>query len=245
MQLYIIRHAQSVNNALWARTGNDIGRDPDPGLTDIGQTQAQHLADYLATHRAQTPADTWDPHNRLGYDFTHLYTSLMERAIATGHAIATALDMPLLAWEAIHEWGGIYQDDPASGQRMGQPGATGSYLATHYPRLVANVGEEGWWNRPYEPREQAFLRAQDVVRELWQRHGQTNDRVALVTHGGFSFALYSALFGLTSPIESVGQPMYTWFGTHNTSLSRLDFGPDNYNLMYLNRVDHLPADLIT
>ncbi len=42
MQLYIIRHGQSFNNALWDRTGGGNGRLPDPHLTEIGQQQAEH-----------------------------------------------------------------------------------------------------------------------------------------------------------------------------------------------------------
>lgn len=96
MQLYIIRHGQSYNNALWAQTGNGNGRLPDPPLTEIGHQQAQHLGQFMA--KADENGNgrlEIDQHNRHGYHLTHLYSSLMFRAVQTGHAIAEALDMQI------------------------------------------------------------------------------------------------------------------------------------------------------
>ena len=44
MQLYIIRHAQSVNNAL----DDQRYRVSDPLLTEVGHRQAAMLAEHLA-----------------------------------------------------------------------------------------------------------------------------------------------------------------------------------------------------
>ena len=48
MHLYIIRHAQSANNELYATTGGSKGRQADPPLTELGHRQAQVLARALA-----------------------------------------------------------------------------------------------------------------------------------------------------------------------------------------------------
>jgi len=87
MQLYLIRHAQSENNALYERTGDSLGRNMDPELTDLGRSQAQFLARCLAQGSPNLDGVD-DPHNRLGFGLTHLYSSLMVRAVATGCIIA-------------------------------------------------------------------------------------------------------------------------------------------------------------
>ena len=35
------------------------------------------------------------------------------------------------------------------------------------------------------------------------------------------------------------------FSNHNTGISRIDFDGDSVMLRYLNRIDHLPMDLVT
>jgi broad specificity phosphatase PhoE len=47
------------------------------------------------------------------------------------------------------------------------------------------MGEEGWWNRPFEAELHRPERARRVLVELLQRHGGSNDRVAMVSHGAF------------------------------------------------------------
>ena len=47
MQLYFIRHGQSENNARWMSTGSHRWRSEDPGLTEVGQQQAEILAQFL------------------------------------------------------------------------------------------------------------------------------------------------------------------------------------------------------
>jgi 2,3-bisphosphoglycerate-dependent phosphoglycerate mutase len=245
MQLYIIRHAESENNALWARTGSSNGRLPDPLLTETGQQQARHLAQYLAKNWRETAVSEKDPHNRNGYHFTHLYTSLMLRAVATGSAIAEQVKLPLVAWEIIHEFGGIYEHDQETEERIGLPGPNRAYFATNFPHLILPdlLGEAGWWQRPYEPREQTMLRAKTFLDDLQQRHGPS-DRVAVVTHGGFFVAVLRTLFGFSTLHNSEGENKI-WLHANNTSITRLDFGEEEIGLVYLNRLDHLPTDLIT
>lgn len=248
MQLYIIRHAQSMNNALWAATGSEDGRDPDPELTELGHRQAAWLAQALAMADGSVPlADPRDRHNRRGYGLTHLYTSLMRRAIQTGHAIAAAVDLPLQVWREIHEWGGIFERNPATGEHVGLPGLRRSELDGHFPRLVVPdwLDEAGWWNRPFEPREAAQPRAQAFWQALLARHGNTDDRVALVTHAGFTAALLQTLLQHRQRTDLGGTARDIWLVTNNASISRIDVTADVVNPVYLNRVDHLPPELIT
>jgi 2,3-bisphosphoglycerate-dependent phosphoglycerate mutase len=248
MQLYLIRHGQSENNALWERTGSSDGRSSDPVLTELGHRQARRLAEFLAEQRAN-PADEVNggrpDHNDFG--LTHLYTSLMRRAIETAEYIAQALELPLLGHPDAHEWGGIFQGGDVVEERVGLPGPGRAELAREFPdlRLPAGVGDEGWWNRPYEQRQQVPERAQRFIDDLLAGHGGTEDRVAVVGHGGF---LQNVLqYVLEMPVQEgePGRRLPRWFRTYNASISRLDFNEDQIVMAYLNRVDHLPEAWIS
>ncbi len=247
MQLYLIRHAQSENNALWARTQSENGRSPDPLLTETGHQQAAKLAHFLAQTNVTIPADVTDVYNHNGFPFTHLYCSLMERAVQTGMYIAEAKQMPLIAWEMIHEWGGIFENDPENDVRRGLPGANRAFFEEHYPLLVLpeELGEAGWWNRPFEPREDSYGRARQFLHLLDERHGDTDDQVAIVTHGGFFYSfMFALLNGAAAPAHlQNNRPVY--FAINNASITRVDFMDDRTRLVYLNRIDYLPPELIT
>ncbi|MBK8985942.1 MAG: histidine phosphatase family protein [Chloroflexi bacterium] len=246
MQLYIIRHAQSVNNAIWAETGRADGRFPDPPLTDLGHQQAIHLAKYLASKQNATAvaANTQD---HFSYHLTHLYSSLMLRAVQTAHYIAEALRLPLHAWEVIHEWGGLYENDALTGEPRGLPGPNRAFFAEQFSHLVLpeTLNNEGWWNRPFEPPENTPQRAATFVQELLAKHGGTEDRVAIVTHGGFFQALMRHIVGSCEPNMLLNQTTDVWFRVNNTSITRIDFDDASVSIAYLNRLNHLSADIIT
>jgi 2,3-bisphosphoglycerate-dependent phosphoglycerate mutase len=240
MQLYFIRHGQSENNALWMRTGSHDGRSEDPGLTEVGRQQSELLAQFLSQAGSNLAASGSDIQNAAGFGITHLYTSLMVRAVATGTIIARALDLPLVAWEDLHEYGGIYLRDEHTGERVGLPGRNRAFFEKHYPDLILpnSLGEEGWWNRPYEEPEQRLPRAKRFLRDFLEKHGHTDDRVAVVSHGGFFNYLLAAILNLP------GREGH-WFVLNNAAISRIDFHDEATWLVYLNRVDFLPKDLIT
>ena len=241
MQLYFIRHGQSVNNLLWDQTGSSQGRSVDAELTPMGRQQAELVAEILRQPSRPAAAQRNDAYNAADLNITHLYTSLMVRAVATGSVIAEALNLPLVAWEDLHEVGGIYQRDEPTGERTGQPGKTRAYFEAQYPRLVPDrpgLYEAGWWNRSPEDPEQASVRAQRFLRDLTERHGEKDDRVAVVSHGAFYNALLRAM--LKTPDEG-----NCWFILNNAAISRFDFCRDRIELVYLNRLDHLLPDWIT
>lgn len=241
MRLYFIRHGQSANNALWESTGTNAGRSEDPELTEYGHQQARLLAEFLVKKDRESNSNYKDAGvQRDHYCFTHLYTSLMVRSVATGHYLSRALSMPLVAWPEIHECGGIYLDGEDGEERIGLPGRTRSYFDAHYGQMVVpeTVTDEGWWNRPFEERPDRPLRARQVVETLLERHGGTEDRVAIVSHGGFYMELMRVLFEI--------QGKNGWFTMNNTAMTRIDFRETGeLALIYHNRTDHLPAHLIT
>jgi 2,3-bisphosphoglycerate-dependent phosphoglycerate mutase len=247
MRLYIIRHAQSENNALWASSGSSDGRSTDPLLTETGQQQAQRLAAMLARVDPEAKADPWDMADQRGFAITHLYTSLMQRAILTATAVARTLDLPLVAWPDLHEVGGVFENGPEEGQRIGLPGPGRHFLENAYPHLILpdSLGDGGWWNRPYESRVEARLRARRLADELFQRHGDSENRVALVTHGAFGNYLLSHLLDRPAPPEDGPDPRYPWLMMSNTGVTCLNYGDGYATLYYSNRLDHLPRGLIT
>ena len=240
MQLYFIRHGQSENNALWEQTGSSAGRDQDPMLTGAGRKQAEAVARYLRGDGPPCAAGGSEGQDGEAVGITHLYTSLMVRSVGTGEIIARALGLPLVAWVDLHEGGGIYLDDEETGERVGLPGNNRAYFEAHHPGLVLpeDLGVEGWWNRPFEEREERVPRAQRFLRDLLARHGQGTDRVAVVSHGAFFNYLIAAVLGLPSR-EGF------WFAMNNGAISRFDFDERGVGIVYVNHVGFMPKELIT
>lgn len=244
MQLYFIRHAESDNNYLYASTGSWKGRSEDPGVTSRGEKQAELLAQFIQS-------------SNLG--ITHLYSSLMVRAAFTATRTAQYCGLSLSGWTDLHENGGIYNYDPSAFQtglseadlpKIGLPGKTRSQLGTLFPLLhiPEETSENGWWNKPYEDRPDRPIRAKRIINRLLGLHGSSNDRVALVSHGGFYNTFLRTLFQMPTTLSM-------WFHLNNCGISLIDFGegstgdqdspPGETRVVYLNRTDFLPSDLLT
>jgi 2,3-bisphosphoglycerate-dependent phosphoglycerate mutase len=246
MELYFIRHGQSQNNANWNNT--KYQESPDPPLTEMGEEQAQILADFLRKNQAITNDPEWNIQNRSGFGLTHVYTSLMERAAFTAAPIAQALELPLIAWKEIHEEGGIYSREDKSNVR-GLPGRARSFFMQNFKTLILpdDLDETGWWNRPFEAEEERQPRADQVFAALLARHkdqrGRAAHRVAFVSHGGFFMRLMCTMLKL--PWRQAAYGLKSWFVLNNCSISRFDIFGDELSVAYLNRTDHLPDHLIT
>jgi 2,3-bisphosphoglycerate-dependent phosphoglycerate mutase len=247
MELYFIRHGQSINNANWDNP--DYEEHPDPFLTEIGLEQAEYLATYLKEKQQITNDKVWNIQNQYGFGFTHIYTSLMERAVMTAAPTARALkDIPFTAWTEIHEEGGIYARENEH-RYNGLSGKPRSFFENNFPELNLPNGYDnsGWWNRPFEEELERQPRADKILAELLSRHGdkegQPEQRIALVSHGGFFVRLLSSMLKL--PWRQAAFGMKSWFFINNCSISRFDFRKDDIMICYLNRTDHLPAHLIS
>jgi len=242
MQLYFIRHGQSTNNAVWDQYDKNNyleARSTDPDLTDIGKEQAKRVGAFLA--QPYTPSE-YDPQNRNGFGLTHLYTSLMIRAVKTGYAIAQQTGLPLVAMPEVHETNGLFDTEFVDGMPVyvGQPGPGRSYFEEHFPELILpqDLTDAGWWNRDKEPRSNYLPRAHSVIDRLIQDHGAENHRVGIVMHGGIFARILTAFFDVQ--IEKY------WFLMNNCAISRVDVDDEGrVILVYMNRTDFLPADLVT
>ena len=234
-QLYLIRHGQSVNNAL-------VGESPrtaDPCLTPTGQAQAKRVAAHLCRE-----SDKTDVRNGLvgegGYGIGRLYCSAMLRALQTAQPIGAALGLTPEVWVEVHEGGGIWLDHQDGRGRVGHGGLTRSEMATQFAGfdIPAGVTDAGWWDGTFERREQLIARAARVAVDIQDMLPRAKERIAIVSHGTFlNMLIQHLVFGR--------HVQGCYFSNHNTGISRLDFNEDRLMVRYLNRLDHLSEELVT
>lgn len=249
MQLYIIRHGQSTNNARWeTANGGSDRRVSDPVLTDKGLRQAATLAEFLSFSKPGEE-DFWrDAQNRQGFGITHLYCSLMERAVQTASAISARLALQAVGLPEAHEVGGVFIETEINDtiEISQEFGLTPDYLRINYPslQLIDPVPDQGWWRGGREDDALPLRRAQIVLNKLKERHFCSDDRVALVTHGGFYNYLVRAILQI-APHEPDNRKLGFRLLFNNCAISRFDFVGDRIWLVYHNRTDYFPDDLVT
>lgn len=229
MRFILIRHGQSGNNLLWEQTGGVAGRHPDAALTPLGHEQAARLQAAVAAGTLP-----WQP--------THLYTSLMTRAVETAAPLAEVLDLDLIGHPDLFECGAPY-DVHDDGTRSHHPGSGRAALQALSERLILpdTAGPDGWWAGPYEAEENAWSgRAAQVIADLRTSHAE-NDVVVLVTHGYFTQFLIRSILGIA---EITG-----WFAIKNTAISLLRDDQGTWagtsTAVVINWLPHLDGPLIT
>lgn len=245
-RLYLIRHAQSTNNESWDGTPLHPGRSPDPDITELGHRQARALARHLAHPETEARQLPFVAAEATRFGLTHLYCSLMTRSIATAGYVADACGLPLEVLPDIFEQHGIY-DVNNEGERKGQPGPGRDYFERRFPklRLPVELGGEGWWSRPYEEPAAFVERVEKVVAATRVRLGGSDETVALVSHGDFIDQFVNELMGVDRHRHNYENHWIANWTFHNTSISRIDFVDGAHNVVYLNRIDHLPNSLVT
>lgn len=221
MFLYLIRHAQSQNNA---RPG--YCRVEDPPLTAVGRLQTQYLAQWALT-----------------FEFNMLVTSPVLRAVQTTRAIHDCTGHHVHVWDNLFEEGGIFRGvGPLANE--GGPGLKRSQItqqAASSPMLCtldASLTEAGWWGRPRESADQAAFRTKDVATRLTlcvrkQEHG-----VVVVTHADFKRRLLARLLGQNLEPGQVNH-------LSNAGVTQLQLESSSWRLIYLDEVAHLPPRLVT
>ena len=241
IELFIIRHAESGNNSL----GDNRARVVDPSITDLGQRQAAILAQHLATGSTQDLIPGAAPGSaravpRKGYGITSLYCSPMLRSLQTAHPIKEALGLIPKVWVDIHERGGMFLEPGEDQESVGHPGMTRPEILAKYPdyQLPPGITGEGWWNRGREDPATAAGRAIRVAEDLAAMSG-TEERVAIITHGAFMNILFKALLD-----QLPGNHIY--YRHNNTGISRVSIRKGSATeVISLNRLDHLPSDLVS
>jgi 2,3-bisphosphoglycerate-dependent phosphoglycerate mutase len=248
MQLLIIRHAQSTNNYLadFVDGYDDYmeKREPEPPLTEIGQRQAQLIAEHLAGAEHPEMAHEHTPNNASqGYAITQLYCSPMLRTLQTALPISQALKLQPEVWIDIHEHGGLFHGNPRNGNPVTNfSGMTRQEYLESFPgyNLPPEITDQGWWFDGYEEMagcNERALRAAQTLHE-WSET-KPDERIAIVSHGTFADALIKALF--KQDFESM-----LGYYHYNTAITRIDWTHRGYMVLrYLNRTQHLPVELVT
>jgi 2,3-bisphosphoglycerate-dependent phosphoglycerate mutase len=162
MQLFLIRHAQSANNAL-----PDHQRVEDPGLTDLGSQQAELLADWIAA-----------------LELNEIFVSPFLRTLLTVEPIYRATGIRPHVRPVLHEQGGCY-----SGWQphllVGRPGMNPEQIKARFPDYIIDpqIDNRGWWrSQPYENYSQACERAARLQALAMQDLQRSDARIAYVMH---------------------------------------------------------------
>lgn len=222
MQLFLIRHAESANNAR-----PPYQRVEDPPITAVGRLQTQHLAQWTRTLKIDT-----------------LITSPFLRTIQTTLQMIEGTDLPVKIWHDVFERGGCFRGFQ-SGAIDGAMGLGRSAILKHFQENSVNcliddsIDEQGWWGgRPQESDEEVARRAEQVTQRLADTFGSTQQNVVAVIHADFKRWLLRVM------LDNVVDPNH--FGPlRNTGISKLNYDGKRWQLDWLNSVSHLPARLIT
>jgi len=227
------------------------GRVADPPLTEKGFRQAELTGDLLRFSPQPKPdqeTNDWDPQNRNGYHLTHLYCSLMERAVQTGTIIAQKTGLPLVGLPDIHEIGGIYHETMVDGVSNIEVlhGLTPAELDERFPEMTLHkpIPEHGWWVGGKEELTKRPERAKRVIQFLKDTHSGTDHRVGIVTHGSFSAYVFRLILNLNLA-PNIDYITRNGFVSNNCGITRIDQYGQDLAMLYYNRVDHLPDDLVT
>ena len=219
MELYIIRHAESENNARPQEERTD-----DPTLSTLGYRQAEYLVNRIRHMRP-----------------TRILVSPFLRTLETIAPYMRETGQSAEAWIDLHEQGGV-QAGAGNADYEGRPGMKRSEIEGGFPgvRLGDEFDEEGWWKcRPWEDYESAQVRAEGVARKIHDDFGHTGERVVLITHGAFMRFLVGVILGT----PGMGHDRIDWFA--NTSVTRFLITPSYTHLALMNCTRHLPETWIT
>lgn len=227
-QILLIRHAQSANNAL-----PEPQRVPDPGLTSLGQQQAEKLAAFLAVNPP-----------------THLYCSGFRRALETTSPIARKLSLRPHVRFDLFEQGGCYQGY-LPGRKKPCSGLGRSQILARFGDWVIDerIADDGWYHgRELESDEDAIYRARAVARWIVQELVKPQagppppHRPALIIHADFKLLLLEAMLELHPFDGDTPTRIDRYREPWNTSISQLTWDKHGWRLDYWNSTPHLGDD---
>ena len=209
MDLIIVRHGQSTGNI----TTDDV---PDGELTPLGREQARETAAKLADA-----------------GITHVLSSPLIRALATGTAIAEAAGI-----QQVEVWPELQEHRTSVHRGFGR-----ADLLRDFPRAVfpSSIEADGW-DHGGETYETAVERGQSAIARLRDRFDPGN-RVVIATHGAFANYLLRAILHLPPSLP-------VWFTMNNCGITRVRFAkpplPKGFNferadvdVLCVNDVSHL------
>ena len=128
MELFLIRHAESTNNA----RKNDAERVADPELTQNGLLQIEYLALFLKKGLHLTKVERKTNHKVLD----QLYCSATQRALQTAFPIGLSSGLKPEVWLDIHEVGGLYDHNSVEMNKIGFSGLNRVEINKRFPGYI-------------------------------------------------------------------------------------------------------------
>lgn len=219
MQLFLIRHAESENNARPA-----YQRVEDPSITAVGRLQAEALAQWTRSLKIDV-----------------LITSPFRRSLQTSRMVVeSSAPTEALIWHNVFERGGCYLGYGDTNIQP-RPGLGRSSIMNELPaaKIDETITEEGWWaGQLKETDQETEQRAGVVINRLIDTFGDSGKNVIAVLHADF---IRTMLAQMLHPAADAVQ-----FGPlRNTGITKVDFNGQRWRLDWLNSVSHLPVKLIT
>lgn len=216
LELYIIRHGQSMGNAGYGRDDLTIKESNDPYLTEKGIAQAQAAGKYLAET-----------------DFDAIYSSALLRAVRTATEIikAQSSEKPLYIQPLLTETGVNPEYKGAGMEEICEICPTAQLadgLSENDPLVFHNPGSD---------EDGLFERAEKMISYLREKY-KNGEKVAVVNHAAFMTFLVFRIMGYKkSPIFDID--------FHNTNITKVIFykeGTNKYGdivFEYINNTAHL------
>lgn len=210
--LYLVRHGESANNAL-----PDHQRVSDPALTELGQKQAQQLAQHYAE------IDRID----------HILVSPFRRTLQTAQPLIKTRGDRAKIWTDLYEVGGCYSGfEP--GKLLGQPGMTDAEIRYEFPEydIPPSIDAQGWYkSRPFETWQMAIPRARSQAHKLRTTFANGDNVVFCFIHADFKQLLLQHLLP--------EQTEYHGGGIVNSSVTHLHFDDEDGSVIDYCNTDHL------
>jgi 2,3-bisphosphoglycerate-dependent phosphoglycerate mutase len=218
-QLILVRHAQSENNAK-----DEAERVPDPGITKLGQEQAEHL--IRCFHRMEPEL---------------VYCSPFLRTIQTLKPAVESIGVTPVIHPEIYEQGGCYAGQLV-GEREPRPGMSRREIAELCPGWIIHpeISDDGW-NRltEYELIDGARERARGV-HKWYEQESEIHSllKVVMMIHADFKLRLLEAFLGIEDLDPYLADP-------YNTSITWLVRNNGKWRLRLWNDHNHLPESHLT
>ncbi len=217
VQLYLIRHGQSENNARPEHL-----RVEDAELTDLGQQQAEQLAPWIAT---------------VGLD--RLFCSPFRRTLQTAWPLMQQSGLEVEVKVPLHEVGGCVAG-PGGDDLVGQPGITAAELLADFPgyRIPDSIDQDGWWkSQPNETGDQLHQRVENLLQSTIAEFAESDQKIGFVMHADITHYLLSVVAGVTS--DRLERVLY------NTAVTRLTICRDSLVMDIYNSISHLPMSMVS
>jgi len=217
VQLYLIRHGQSENNARPEHL-----RVEDAELTELGHQQAQHLAPWFAT-----------------LELDRLFCSPFRRTLQTAWPLTEQSGLEVEVKVELHEVGGCVAG-PGGDDLVGQPGITGDQLRADFPgyQVPDVIDDHGWWkSQSNETATQLHARVEKLFRWTTQEFADGDQKIGFVMHADITHHLLSEVAGVTS--DRLERVLY------NTAVTRLTIGHDSLVMDIYNSISHLPMSMVS